>query len=66
MNIKEQLIWILDKKDNIYSDKNIKENIDFVHSLGKKCDRVGWCELDLNEPDAYDVLEKIKAFCDMI
>lgn len=64
MNIKEQLIWILDKKDNIYSDKNIKENIDFVHSLGKKCDSVGWSELDLNEPDAYDVLEKIKAFCE--
>lgn len=64
MNIKEKLIWILDNKDNKYSDENIKKNIDFVHSLGKKCDSVGWSELDLNEPDAKAVLDKIKAFCE--
>ena len=63
MNYKEHLTWILDKKNHRFGDDKYQENIDFVHSLGKKCDCVGWSELDLDEPDADEVLDKIEAFC---
>lgn len=66
MKIKETLNWILDK-NNIHNRKSTpeeyQENIDFVHSLGKKCDCVGWSTLDMDEPDADEVLDKIQAFC---
>ena len=63
MNYKEHLTWILDKKNHRINDDTYQENIDFVHSLGKKCDCVGWSELDMDEPDADEVLDKIEAFC---
>lgn len=63
MNITERLFWILDKKNRMFDEDKYKENIDFVHSLGKKCDCVGWSELDMNEPDAEQVLDKIQDFC---
>ena len=63
MKIKEKLTWILDKKNHKFNDDKYQENIDFVHSLGKKCDCVGWSELDMDEPDANEVLDKIQAFC---
>ncbi len=62
MKYKEHLSWILDKGDH-YDEEKVKENIDFVHSLGKKCDSVGWSELDMDEPGAEEVLDKIQAFC---
>lgn len=64
MIIKEKLTWILDPKHNPFSEKNYQINIDFVHSLGKKCDSVGWSMLDMGEPDADFVLDKIKEFCE--
>lgn len=63
MNYKEHLTWILDKRNHRFGDDKYQENIDFVHSLGKKCDCVGWSELDMDEPDADEVLDKIEAFC---
>ena len=63
MNFKENLLWILDKKNHRFEEKSYQENIDFVHSLGKKCDCVGLSELDMDEPDADEVLNKIEAFC---
>lgn len=64
MKVKEKLSWILDSEENNYAEEKYKENIDFVHSLGKKCDCVGWSELDMDEPDAYEVLDKIRDFCE--
>ncbi len=43
-------------------EETVKKNIEFVHSLGLKCDSVGWCNLDLNRPDIDSLLEKINAF----
>ncbi len=63
MEFKEKLTWILDKKGCKANENFYQENIDFVHSLHKKCDCVGWSELDMNEPDANEVLEKIRVFC---
>ncbi len=63
MNCKEHLTWILDKRNLRFGDDKYQENIDFVHSLGKKCDCVGWSELDMDEPDADEVLDKIETFC---
>lgn len=63
VNFKEHLSWILDKKNHKFGDDKYQENIDFVHSLGKKCDCVGWSELDFDEPDADEVLDKIQMFC---
>ncbi len=63
MNFKEHLTWILDKRSHKLNDDKYQENIDFVHSLGKKCDCVGWSELDMDEPDANEVLDKIQVFC---
>ncbi len=63
MKLKEELTWILDKKGHKYEDDKYQENIDFVHSLGKKCDCVGWSKLDMDEPDANEILDKIQAFC---
>ena len=63
MNYREHLTWILDKRNHRFGDDKYQENIDFVHSLGKKCDCVGWSELDMDESDADEVLDKIEAFC---
>lgn len=63
MNYKETLTWILDKKNHRFEEKSYQENIDFVHSLGKKCDCVGWSVLNMDEPDADEVLNKIQEFC---
>ena len=64
MKFKEHLTWILDKRVHRFNDEDkYQQNIDFVHSLGKKCDCVGWSELDMDEPDAGEVLDKIEAFC---
>ncbi len=63
MVFKEKLTWILDQKQKRLGEKEYQENIDFVHSLGKKCDCVGWSVLDMDEPDAELVLNEINAFC---
>lgn len=66
MKYTEKLSWILDTDPNKgrgYDEERIRENIDFVHSLGLKCDCVGWCDIDLGSPKAEEYLEKISEFC---
>ena len=67
MQYKETLLWILDKDCKPSGlknqDENFKANIDFVHSLGLKCDCVGWCRIDLGRPDIDGLLSKIEDFC---
>ena len=63
MNFYEELLWILDKKGNkLNEDEIYQQNIDFVHSLGKKCDRVGWSKLT-SDDDIISILNEIKKFC---
>lgn len=65
MKYTEELLWILDKPGTTLQNQHEKyqENIAFVHSLGLKCDSVGWCKLDLSDPRAPEILDKISAFC---
>lgn len=68
MEYTEKLMWILDKvgenprtleeQERLYG-----ENREFVHSLGLKCDSVGWCSMDLSLPKVEEIFEKISAFC---
>lgn len=46
-----------------YDDEKYRQNIEFVHSLGLKCDCVGWCYLDFDRPDVSEILDKIEDFC---
>lgn len=67
MQYKESLLWILDKDSKPAGirglEEKIKENVAFVHSLGLKCDSVGWCRIDLTRPDIDDLFAKIEDFC---
>lgn len=65
MKYTEELLWILDKPGTTLHDKNeeYRENIEFVHSLGLKCDCVGWCKIDLANPRTPEILEGISSFC---
>ncbi|MBQ8397900.1 MAG: hypothetical protein IJX53_06890 [Clostridia bacterium] len=47
----------------VSGEDKYRRNIDFVHSLGQKCDCVGWSLLDLSDPHAGEVIEKIADFC---
>ena len=61
----ENVHWILDKPGTTIhnQDEKFRENIAFVHSLGKKCDCVGWSNLRQDDPQAEEILQKIAAFC---
>lgn len=65
MVVKEHLSWILDRprSDPMPKEEEWRQNIAFVHSLGLKCDCVGWSSLDLTRPDAGEILDKIETFC---
>ena len=64
MKIIETLHWILDNDDkSIAGDDKYRLNIEFVHSLGLKCDCVGWSTLDLLNPRADEILSAIDSFC---
>ena len=64
MKIIETLDWILDNDDkSIADDDKYRLNIEFVHSLGLKCDCVGWSKLDLQNPRANEILSAIDSFC---
>ena len=64
MKVIETLDWILDNDDkNIVDDEKYRLNIEFVHSLGLKCDCVGWSTLDLQNPRADEILSAIDSFC---
>ena len=49
MKYVEDVLWILDKPGTTIhnQDEHFKENIAFVHSLGKKCDCVGWSRSEI-------------------
>ncbi len=77
MKTKEELLWILDdpktedRRDWRQKCQNEKwdpyeeyrPRIEFVHSLGLKCDCVGWSKLDLQDPRADEILTAIDAVC---
>lgn len=63
MKLKETLTWILDNNKKTNGDEDYQFNIDFVHSLGLKCDCVGWSELDLGDLNADKILSAISSFC---
>ena len=63
MKFIEKLSWILDKEDRLKQDEECRINIEFVHSLGLKCDSVGWSSLDLQSPRADEILSAIDSFC---
>lgn len=63
MRYRDTLLWILDSEDGIKDDEEYRRNIDFVHSLGLKCDSVGWCRIELDRPDTPDILRRIEEFC---
>ena len=64
MQYAETLHWILDKNGARLGDEaKHQENIAFVHSLGLKCDCVGWSKLDLSKPTAPEILDAIEHFC---
>ena len=68
MNYTEKTSWILDApvrpKTLQEQEETFQKNIDFVHSLGLKCDSVGWSKLDLASPRTEEIFEKITAFCE--
>ena len=63
MQYTEKLSWILDDPKVKAIEQNYQVNIDFVHSLGLKCDSVGWCEIDLGAPNTEEILTAIEKFC---
>ena len=64
MKVIETLDWILDNDDkSIVDDEKYRLNIEFVHSLGLKCDCVGWSTLDLQNPRSNEILSAIDSFC---
>lgn len=64
MKYTEKLHWILDAPGKrLKEDAEYQINIDFVHSLGLKCDCVGWSRLDLSDPRAGEILDAITRFC---
>lgn len=64
MRYTEEILWILDKVSvTRKGDTEYQENIDFVHSLGLKCDCVGWSRLKLDDPRAGEILDAIGKFC---
>jgi hypothetical protein len=66
MKYTEKLLWILDKPGTTIhnQDEKYRENIAFVHSLGLKCDCVGWSKLDLASPRSGEILTAIGRFCE--
>lgn len=64
MRYTEKLDWILDKIGGpLWSEEKARQNIEFVHSLGLKCDTVGWSTLDLTSPRVEEILSTIERFC---
>ena len=64
MKYTEELHWILDtSKSSLKKEDEYQQNIDFVHSLGLKCDSVGWSTLDLSNPRTDEILDAIEHFC---
>jgi len=61
--MEENLTWIIDRDWNICKDEEeYSRNRDFVHSLGLKCDYVGWCDYNLGDSNSDIILEKMKEY----
>lgn len=64
MQYAEELHWILDKNGvRLKGDEEYRRNIEFVHSLGLKCDCVGWSRLNMSDPGTGEILAAIEKFC---
>lgn len=68
MKYTEELLWILDEPGEIArnleaQNRTFQIRREFVHSLGLKCDSVGWCKMDLSSPHTADILDSISEFC---
>jgi hypothetical protein len=64
MRFLEEISWILDPINKQPGEERYQKNIDFVHSLGKTCDCVGWSLLRSDDPAFDEILEKIQQFCE--
>ena len=67
--MKEELFWIFDDLDSnnkiTFNDESLYErNRNFIHSLGLKCDYVGWVHMDLSSVDYISILKKAAKFCE--
>lgn len=61
--MRERLLWIIDRKNGVCrEEEEYKQNRDFVHSLGLKCDSVGWCDYDLESDNAGEILDKMEKY----
>ncbi len=60
----ETLTWIIDR-GRFQEDEaaGYAKNRALVHSLGLRCDSVGWCELDLGSPRAPQILDALNVYC---
>lgn len=64
IHMEETLLWILDGTSaKTWDEEENKRRIDFVHSLGEKCDCVGWSKLNLSNPNSDEILHRIEDFC---
>ncbi len=66
MEFLEELHWILDKEGvskGAWDEEETRQRIGFVHSMGLKCDSVGWSTLRLEDPRAGEILNRIEDFC---
>ncbi|MBE6564761.1 MAG: hypothetical protein E7655_05780 [Ruminococcaceae bacterium] len=46
-----------------YEDEMTQRKRDFVHSLGLRCDTVGWCHVEADKTDIPWLLDEIERFC---
>lgn len=68
MKYTEELLWILDEPGGMArtleaQNRRFQIRREFVHSLGLKCDSVGWCKMDLSNSHTSDILDSISEFC---
>ncbi len=63
IQMEETLEWILDGVSKHWDDEENAKRIEFVHSLGLKCDCVGWSKLNLHDPRCDEILRRIDEFC---
>ncbi len=65
MKYTEKLHWILDEgSSGLQDDSLYQDNIAFVHTLGLKCDCVGWSRFTLTDnPRTDEILDRIETYC---
>ena len=61
MQLNENLLWMIDgPSKKMWDEEENKRRISFIHSLGQKCDSVGWSSLELSDPGSDEILAEIK------